>query len=314
MAPDYDVVVVGGGPGGCAAGVFTARAGLDTLLFDRGRSSIARCAHLTNYLGFPAGVDTETFAALCRDHAETAGCVFEPDLVESVERLDAGDDSTPTGFRVHPQSGAPVTATRVVTATRYDADYLRGLDAAADLFADAPGDDAQVRDDCADHDGTTPVAGLYVVSPSPEDTQALTVAGRGARVGQRVVADARVDDGWWAAAAETVDWTRRAAELDDEWADRERWVAWFDDHHADAPVSRESARFRRVRRETIDEARDSYIDAETEAARAERGQARLAGHLDPAAVVDGVGADRLLDAMDDETLRAHLDRETVVGD
>ena len=313
MTPDHDVVVVGGGPGGCAVGVFTARAGLDTLLFDRGRSSIARCAHLENYLGFPAGVDTETFAALCRDHAETAGCVIEPDLVESVERLDGSTDQE-ARFRVHPQDGASVTAARVVAATRYDAAYLRGLDDAAAMFRTVD-DEQYLRDDYADHEGTTPVEGLYVVSPSDEDTQALVVAGRGARVGRRVVADARIADGWWEAAATgRVDWRRRAAELDAEWHDRDRWVEWFDERHADAPVDQHSERYRRVREAAIDEARDSYIDGETERDRAERGQARLADHLDPAAVVDGVGTDELLDAMDDAAIRAYLDREPVVGD
>lgn len=50
---DYDVVIVGGGPAGCSAGVFTGRYGLDTVIFDRGRSSLRRCAYLENYLGFP---------------------------------------------------------------------------------------------------------------------------------------------------------------------------------------------------------------------------------------------------------------------
>lgn len=49
---EFDVVIVGGGPAGCSAGVFCAREGLDTVIFDRGRSSLQRCAHLENYLGF----------------------------------------------------------------------------------------------------------------------------------------------------------------------------------------------------------------------------------------------------------------------
>lgn len=32
---DHDVVIVGGGPAGCSAGVFTARYELDTVIFDR---------------------------------------------------------------------------------------------------------------------------------------------------------------------------------------------------------------------------------------------------------------------------------------
>ena len=56
---DHDIVIVGGGPAGCSAGVFTARYGLDTHIFDDGRSPIQRCAFLKNYLGFPAGIDIE---------------------------------------------------------------------------------------------------------------------------------------------------------------------------------------------------------------------------------------------------------------
>jgi len=62
---DHDVVVVGGGPAGCAAGVFTARYGLDTMIFDRGRSSIQRCAYLENYLGFPRGSTSKRCTGCC---------------------------------------------------------------------------------------------------------------------------------------------------------------------------------------------------------------------------------------------------------
>ena len=56
---DHDIVIVGGDPAGCSAGVFTARYGLDTHIFDDGRSPIQRCAFLKNYLGSPAGIDIE---------------------------------------------------------------------------------------------------------------------------------------------------------------------------------------------------------------------------------------------------------------
>jgi thioredoxin reductase len=46
---DHDVVIIGGGPAGCSAGVFVGREGLDTVIFDRGRSSLLRCGHLENY-------------------------------------------------------------------------------------------------------------------------------------------------------------------------------------------------------------------------------------------------------------------------
>ncbi|MDZ5812315.1 NAD(P)/FAD-dependent oxidoreductase, partial [Halorubrum sp. AD140] len=262
MAPtEWDVAVVGGGPAGCSAGVFTSRDGLDTVVFDRGRSSIKRCAHLENYLGFPAGIDVDTFYGLMHDHAEAAGCAIVDDLVESVT------ETTDGRFRVEPQEGDPVTAERVVAATRYDAEYLRDLDDGGAMFEtyEHDGEEHERFDrEYPDRDGTTPIDGLYVASPSDEaDTQAIMAAGRGARVAHRVVADARVDDGWWDEVAEGVDWMRREASLDEEWADRERWTEWFDEYYGDdAPIDPDSERFERVRETYIDEQLSTYLSPE----------------------------------------------------
>lgn len=306
-AADRDVAVVGGGPAGCAAAVFAARDGLDVAVFDRGRSSLARCAHLENYPGFPAGIDVGTLSDLMRAQVERAGCTLVDDLVESVERSENGPDEP--RFVVRPQEGDPVTVRRVIAATRYDGEYLRGLDDDDAMFEvhDHGGETREHFDrEYADRDGTTPVDGLYVASPSDASRQAITAAGRGARVGKRVVADARIDAGWWPDAAEGVDWVRREGELDDEWADRDRWVEWFDETHADGPVDPDSERFARVREAAVDDALSSYVDADEEAARAGAGHRALAERLDPEAVVDAHGAEALLDAMDDEAVAAHV--------
>jgi hypothetical protein len=308
---DYDVVVVGGGPAGCSAGVFTARDGLDTVIFDRGRSSIKRCAHLENYLGFPAGIDVETLYGLMHDHAERAGCELVADMVESVDHRADAD-----GFVVALQEREPVTARRVVAATRYDGDYLRGLDDEAAMFETYEYDGAKRErfdGSYADHEGKTPVEGLYVASPSDEaDQQAIVAAGRGARVARRVAADARLDDGWWEQAATRVDWLQPAAEFDDGWTDREAVVERFDaSHAADAPVAPESERYRRVREEAVEMTLDQYLTPAEIERRAETGHRTLASHVDVGAVVDAVGEATLLDAMDDDEIRAYLDDRRV---
>jgi hypothetical protein len=306
-AHEYDVVVVGGGPAGCSAGVFLAREGLETVIFDRGRSSIKRCAVLENYLGFPGGIDIETMCGLMHDHAETAGCEVVPDMVEALDRTEAGG-----GFAVHLQEGESVTARRVVAATRYDGEYMRGLDdedAMFETYEHGNEEDERFDRTYADHDGTTPVERLYVASPSEEaDQQAIVAAGRGARVARRVVADARIDDGWWEEAAAGVDWVRRAAELDEEWTDRETWVEWFDDHHADrAPVDADSERFRRVRSAYVDDSRASYVTPAERDERTDAAHEALAARLDVEAVVAAVDESVLLDAVDDDVLRTYLD-------
>ncbi|MFB6301845.1 MAG: NAD(P)/FAD-dependent oxidoreductase [Haloferacaceae archaeon] len=301
---DYEVAIVGGGPAGCSAGVFVGRQGLDTVIFDRGRSSIKRCAYLENYLGFPDGIDIETLYGLMHEHAERAGCRFVPDTVASVDRTDDG------GFVVEPQDCEPVTARRVVAATRYDGTYMRGLDDEA-MFETSGGDgeDRTFDGDYADSDGTTPIEGLYVASPSAEaDMQTIVAAGRGARVARRVVADARIDDGWWEDVAVGVDWVRREAELDDEWADRETWVEWFDDYYGeDAPVATGSDRFQRVREAYIDRRESSYVTPGEIEARTGVGHRTLAAHLDVESVVAAVGEGALLDAMDDDAIHEYAD-------
>lgn len=88
---DHDVIIVGGGPAGCSAGVFTARYGLDTVIFDKGSAALPRCAYLENYLGFPAGIAIDDFTALMHAHVSDAGCDIIEERVEAVTR--AGTDA-----------------------------------------------------------------------------------------------------------------------------------------------------------------------------------------------------------------------------
>ena len=62
----YEVVIVGGGPAGLTAGLYTSRAGLKTLLMERGLfgGQIVNARQIDNYPGFPGGIsglDLATF-------------------------------------------------------------------------------------------------------------------------------------------------------------------------------------------------------------------------------------------------------------
>lgn len=281
---DYDVVIVGGGPAGCSAGVFVARYGLETVIFDRGRSSIQRCAHLENYLGFPAGIDIETLYALMHDHAEVAGCEHVPDLVESVTRTDDGD-----GFVVETEQGKHVTTRRLIAATRYGGEYLRRLDDENAMFEsyEYDGEERERFDKgYAETDGTTPIDRLYVASPSTEsDAQAIIAAGRGARTGITVVEDVRREQRYPGPVANYYDWVRREEELEGEWQNRERWVQFFDGRIPENHDLKEAERLE-IREREIDRRLEQYIERSDRKQRRARGQERLLEHVDDERILE----------------------------
>ena len=51
----YEVIIVGGGPAGLSAGIYTARARLDSLLIEKGLvgGQVVNAERLDNYPGFP---------------------------------------------------------------------------------------------------------------------------------------------------------------------------------------------------------------------------------------------------------------------
>lgn len=279
----YDVAVVGGGPAGCSAAVFTARYGLDTVVFDRGRSSIQRCAYLENYLGFPVGIDVETLYGLMHDHVDESGSEVVADVVESVTHAESG------GFVVETQEGQRVTARRVIAATRYDGEYLRPLGEDEAMFETYEYDgESHERFDRSypESDGSTPVEGLYVASPSKEsDRQAMVAAGRGARVGLTVVGDARREAGFPDAVADHYDWMREQSTLDDEWSDRDRWREWYDDKRPDETAT-DDDRWSAMRERDIDRRLATYLTNAEIDERVERGQRRLLDHVDDALIVE----------------------------
>ncbi|RJS99492.1 NAD(P)/FAD-dependent oxidoreductase [Halococcus sp. IIIV-5B] len=289
---DLDVVVVGGGPTGCSAGVFTARYGLRTTIFDRGAAALPRCAYLENYPGFPAGIDVETFSRLLHAQAEEAGCSVVPEMVESVER--DGD-----GFAVETSEGRQITATYVVAATWYDGSFLRPL-GGDEMFEthDHGGETHEHFDpDYADDDGRTPVDGLYVAAPAGERTvQAVIAAGNGAHVARSLLFDHRCAEGYPEGVAAHYDWLRGDADFTGEWAERDRWREWFASEVEVDPA--DDDRVRERREQYIDDAFETYVPPEEAEQRAERGVRRL---------VDVVGPERVLDALDDDAIREYLD-------
>ena len=55
----YDMIIVGGGPGGYTAALYAARAGLSVVLLEKlsAGGQMALTSEIDNYPGFPQGVD-----------------------------------------------------------------------------------------------------------------------------------------------------------------------------------------------------------------------------------------------------------------
>ncbi|MEX1247989.1 MAG: FAD-dependent oxidoreductase [Anaerolineales bacterium] len=72
----YDLVIIGGGPAGLAAGVYSASEGLNTLLIEREATGgqAGTSSRIENYLGFPKGISGSDLARRATDQAMRLGC------------------------------------------------------------------------------------------------------------------------------------------------------------------------------------------------------------------------------------------------
>lgn len=71
----YDVIIIGGGPAGLTAGLYTSRARLKTLLIESGifGGQMMTTEQIENYPGFPQGVSGEELSRLMEEQAKRFG-------------------------------------------------------------------------------------------------------------------------------------------------------------------------------------------------------------------------------------------------
>lgn len=72
---EYDVIIIGGGPAGLTAGIYTSRARLSSLLIERGMfgGQIVNAELVENYPGFPDGISGAELSGLMYQQAEKFG-------------------------------------------------------------------------------------------------------------------------------------------------------------------------------------------------------------------------------------------------
>jgi thioredoxin reductase (NADPH) len=90
--PDvYDVIIIGGGPAGGSAAIYSARADLKTLVIDKGLTAgaLGMASKIANYPGLPEPIEGADLVHLIRDQARSFGATF---VNEKVLRVDFEGD------------------------------------------------------------------------------------------------------------------------------------------------------------------------------------------------------------------------------
>lgn len=175
-----DVCIVGAGPAGLTAGIFTARAGLDTLVLRAGEPILRRNAHLENVPGFPAGVNSRLFLEMTGEQADRNGCERRDGTVTSIS-------DSENGLLVETAENAAFWARYVICTSWADTDYLEDIE---NVGLMKRGSKTYVD---VDSDGWTGVDGLYAAGRiAGEPHQTVVAAGDGASVALTVIHDSDV--------------------------------------------------------------------------------------------------------------------------
>lgn len=95
----YDMIIVGGGPGGYTAALYGARAGLDTLVLEKlsAGGQMALSHQIDNYPGFEEGIDGFTLADKMQAQAERFGAkteyaeVYKMDLESKIKVIESSE-------------------------------------------------------------------------------------------------------------------------------------------------------------------------------------------------------------------------------
>lgn len=171
-----DVIVVGDGPAGLSAALFTAKNGLDTTVFGQDDTSMHK-ALLRNYLGIEEVGGTE-FMETARDQVEAHGA-------ELIEREVVGIEDTLDGFEVSTEFKSH-SADYVVLATGYVRDVAESIGCEFEVINDT--DVVKV-----DRNNETTVDGVYAAgwTTRPEKIQAAVSVGTGAIAALDILSDVR---------------------------------------------------------------------------------------------------------------------------
>lgn len=90
----YDVIIIGKGPAGLSAALYTARANLKTLILGKNDSALGKAAKIENYFGFSSPVSGKFLLDEGEKQALNVGADIVNNEVVSIEKSDAFEVTT----------------------------------------------------------------------------------------------------------------------------------------------------------------------------------------------------------------------------
>ncbi|KUK40955.1 MAG: Thioredoxin reductase [Clostridia bacterium 62_21] len=87
---EKEIVIIGGGPAGLAAGIYAVRASRDVILYERGipGGKVTETERIENYPGFPGGIGGPELMMRMEEHARGLGLKIESNEILEIDRED----------------------------------------------------------------------------------------------------------------------------------------------------------------------------------------------------------------------------------
>lgn len=92
----YDVTIIGAGPAGISASIYTKRANLNTLVLYNDKSGLEKAEKIENYYGFENGIDGESLYNTGISQAKNLGVEIKKEEVLKIEIAENGFEVTTT--------------------------------------------------------------------------------------------------------------------------------------------------------------------------------------------------------------------------
>lgn len=92
----YDVIIIGAGPAGISASLYTVRANLNTLVIYNDKSGLEKAEKIENYYGFENGIDGESLYIAGINQAKNLGLEIKKEEVLKIEIAEKGFEVTTT--------------------------------------------------------------------------------------------------------------------------------------------------------------------------------------------------------------------------